>query len=214
MNELIAPAVLLSEAGMYDKYYNDLEKVKNNIGLFPWYSNSEVCEIPEGCFLITTAKKYDFGVRNLSSSLYIVSSRFLEVMKKTMYGESDAKEVAMVNVNGERVSDEKYFITRLPSLQFSNAANRKKSKFTEDDGRFELEKIVLQENLAAQLFYIRDLIGEHRTLFCSEMFHKELNSAGIGGIDIFEDKNARWQNLYAFLTNAGSPAPKNMVWPI
>ena len=209
------PVALVSEAGLYDRFYEKAEKSKIKIGYFPWYSNAQTCPIPEGCCLITKSKKlYEFGIRIISSTLYIVSEDFLRVMKTQKLSHGDAKEIQVRSVSGSNAAASKYYITRIPYLKFTDLVNKNKSKFTENEGRFELEKIEFHDRPNDALFCIEDLIGEHRTLFCSKSFRDEVLGMEIKGINFFEDKLSKWQTLFDFLDNAGKAEPKNMIWPI
>jgi hypothetical protein len=112
------PLLLTGNAALHDKFYANSEKLNNIVGDYPWYSDSDTCDLPEGLCLITKFKSCRFDIRELSGSLYVVSESFFDVLLS-----ENVKNKGFVRIDAKHSSgkalEKEYFLIRFPPVNSS-----------------------------------------------------------------------------------------------
>ena len=212
--EVGCPIGLAEDYGLFDKFYEDIKVAKKKIGSFPWYADSDKCQLPVDACYITKLKRIDFGIRNLHMNLYLISEDFLKIIKNQSCTCSKEQKVTINNRLGEKVTDKSYFIIRIRNSKFYDAVDTRKSVFNENDEGINLKKLFLKDTFTESLFSLDELSGVQSTLFCTKEFRDEAIQADIKGVNFFEETKAKWQSGFDYLLNMGKKEPANTVWPI
>lgn len=167
-----------------------------NYETYPFYQMRKELSSFKSLLMVTKDfKKYTFDILNDDPSFYVVSKRFLALLKSFKIPIVHTIPLIVVDhKNHEKTIEAEYFYIQLHVSPIEEVIDLESSEFTYDEYNSieDVLKLKTKENLELDFFIIKRIGGKNQTPICSEEFKKKSEELKMRGIKNYEISKTPW----------------------
>lgn len=175
-------------------FVKDLAHCKNYED-YPFYRKSDIKSF-KSLFMVTkNFKKYTFDILSDKPNRYVVSAKFLEILKSFHVKLKHIIPLIVVeHRNHDLRLENHFFYIQIEILSIDDTIDLVKSKFTYDEYNSIEDVLILKpnENLEVDFFIIDEIGIKNQTPICSEEFKIACEKEKIRGVKFFEIDQTPW----------------------
>ena len=185
IQNIVSVAFFVEELGHCKKYET-----------YPFYQMRKELSSFKSLFMVAKDfKKYTFDILKDDPSFYVVSKRFLALLKNFKIPIVHTIPLIVVDhKNHEKRIEDEYFYIQLHLSPIEEVIDLEQSEFTYDeyDSIEDVLKLKLKENLELDFLIIDEIGVKNQTPICSEEFKKNCEEQKMRGIKYFEISQTPW----------------------